>query len=594
MSRLRIVVLGTLWASAAWAAPFTYQPAGTLTPGSGKGLVTSKVYAPGIRYPIEKSPSYPNSQVWGVGGMNGPKGSACDLKNYSYPWWDNYCETRSWSMPLCPAGKGHQGQDIRAATCDNKKWWSVATEDGTITSIGSYSVYLKGKSGTTFRYLHMDPASVKVKVGQKVSKGQQLGLVSNAMGGTPTTVHLHFDVEQYVSGVGTVFVSPYNSLVESYQNLIEPNDPCATANCDDGNPCTQDSCAKGNCSHAPTSGGCDDGDACTAGDTCVGGACKGGAAKTCDDGKPCTADSCSKGTCKHTSLSGPCSDGDACTSGEQCSDGVCGGGLAKNCNDGQACTTDSCVGGVCQHTSTPGACGTGPCTSATTCDDNNGCTVDTCESGQCAHVAKTGACDDGDPCTEADTCQSGACAGKPNTCDDDNPCTVDACAAGQCGHLPGGGPCDDGDGCTVGDACALGNCMSGAPNPCDDGLDCTLDSCASGSCQHSGATQPEQRTCVDASTVSVFDACGAGPKLEECPADQPCLAGVCGGPASGADGGGLDAGDAAAGGAVTLGAPVSPSSGCGTTTRPGSSAGVLCLLAILAHALRTRRRPERP
>jgi hypothetical protein len=46
-------------------------------------------------------------------------------------------------------------------------------------------------------------------------------------------------------------------------------------------------------------------------------------------------------------------------------------------------------------------------------------------------------CDDGNPCTENDVCQSGACAGAPagdgTSCDDGNPCTrPDTCQSGVC------------------------------------------------------------------------------------------------------------------------------------------------------------------
>lgn len=222
-----LLIIGTLLLPAV-SLGFEYKPPGQLTGGSGTGRVDNTVYAPGMRYPIEVAPSYPNSQVWGVGGSQGPAGGQCDARNYSYPWWDNYCESRSWDMPLCPSGKGHQGQDIRPSTCENKKHWAVAAEAGTITSIGTYSVYLTTDAGTLHRYLHMDPASVTVSTNQKVTRGQRLGLVSNAFGGTPTTIHLHYDIMLNVSGVGRVYVPPYMSLVRSYEELIgQPAVPCA-------------------------------------------------------------------------------------------------------------------------------------------------------------------------------------------------------------------------------------------------------------------------------------------------------------------------------------------------------------------------------
>ena len=200
------------------AAQWSYRPAGELVSGSGTGRVDDEVYAPGIRFPIEAAPAYANSQVWGRGGSNGGGGSQCDAVNFSYPWHDNYCETRSWDMPLCPSGMGHQGQDIRAATCQNATHWAVAADDGTITSIGSYSVYLTAPDGTRYDYLHM--SDVQVAVGDEVVRGERLGKVSNQFGGSSTTVHLHFNVRKNVDGVGMVFVPPYMSLVRAYEALI--------------------------------------------------------------------------------------------------------------------------------------------------------------------------------------------------------------------------------------------------------------------------------------------------------------------------------------------------------------------------------------
>jgi murein DD-endopeptidase MepM/ murein hydrolase activator NlpD len=219
---VRLLSFATVWlvVSSASAQDFTYEPAGALVPGSGMGRADDNVYVPDMRFPIEEAPAYPNSQVWGVGGSQGPSGSQCDERNFSYPWHDNFCESRDWDMPLCPAGTGHQGQDIRASTCDPDLHWAVAAEDGVITSIGSYSVYLMTDSGTLHRYLHMARSSLAVREGQRVSRGDHMGRVANEFGGTPTTVHLHYDINQNVAGVGAVFVPPYMSLVRSYEELL--------------------------------------------------------------------------------------------------------------------------------------------------------------------------------------------------------------------------------------------------------------------------------------------------------------------------------------------------------------------------------------
>ena len=213
--------------AAAAADPFTYAPSGQLVSGSGKGRVDAKVYAPGMRFPIESGPAYANSQVWGKGGNSGGGGTQCDKANFSYPWHDNYCESRSWDMPLCPSGNGHQGQDIRGASCVKGAHATVAAVDGTITSIGSYSVYLTAADGTRFDYLHMQ--DVAVKEGQKVKRGDRLGKVSNMFGGEATTVHLHFNIRQNVAGIGSVYVPTYLSLVKSYETLLGVNQPDAGA-----------------------------------------------------------------------------------------------------------------------------------------------------------------------------------------------------------------------------------------------------------------------------------------------------------------------------------------------------------------------------
>ena len=205
---------------------FKYTPAGKLTPSnSGKGrLGDNYIYAPNIRFPIEQAPAYVNSQVYGVGGMNGARGSLCSKKNYQYPWHDNYCEKRGWSMPLCPAGKGHQGVDIRTATCEKRKYYAVAVERGLITYIGKYSVSLRGESGRTYRYLHLDSRTLQVRIGQKIKRGQRIGLVSDNMGSTKTSIHLHFDVKQTIAVDGyskRVFVPIYSSLVEAYKRLLK-------------------------------------------------------------------------------------------------------------------------------------------------------------------------------------------------------------------------------------------------------------------------------------------------------------------------------------------------------------------------------------
>lgn len=204
-------------------AQFSYRPVGELVSGSGTGRADDLIYAPDILFPIRDAPAYANSQVWGVGGSSGPSGSQCDTRNYAYPWHDNYCETRTWSMPLCPSGTGHQGQDVRGPTCMAGVNPVLAVVDGTITNVGSYSVYLTAADGTRYDYLHMFP--VPVAVGDVMSRGDIVGYVNNHFGTSTTTIHMHFNIRQDVAGVGSVYVPPYTSLIHAYETLIGASVP---------------------------------------------------------------------------------------------------------------------------------------------------------------------------------------------------------------------------------------------------------------------------------------------------------------------------------------------------------------------------------
>jgi MYXO-CTERM domain-containing protein len=221
------------FASTAFADDFAYNPPGKLEQKEvygfyGNGYVGTKVFAPGIRFPIETGPAYANSQIYGIGGNgwdgNKPKQSATgwkDKANYAYPWWDNYCEIRSWDMPMCPSGMGHQGQDIRPSDSANDTHWVVAVVDGTITNAyeaaTDYLVELTGADGTAYQYLHMN--SVQVKDGQKVKKGDRIGKVSNKFysGGqsVPTSTHLHWQMQR-----NGVYIPVYTTLIQAYGTLM--------------------------------------------------------------------------------------------------------------------------------------------------------------------------------------------------------------------------------------------------------------------------------------------------------------------------------------------------------------------------------------
>ncbi|HEV7877074.1 M23 family metallopeptidase [Bradyrhizobium sp.] len=201
------------------------SPPGDLETGSGNGRADATIYFPQMRFPLETGPAFANSQVYRAGGMHGPAGDQCASANYSYPWRDVYCEKRSWTMALCPAGKGHQGQDIRPATCKKDTHWAVAADDGVIANIGTYSVTLQTANGVLYRYLHLNIGDLAVDELDHVKKGARIGKVSNWFGDTSTTIHLHFDIKGTVQVNGksvVTYLPPYTSLVASYKTLMSP------------------------------------------------------------------------------------------------------------------------------------------------------------------------------------------------------------------------------------------------------------------------------------------------------------------------------------------------------------------------------------
>ena len=205
--------------------------------------------------------------------------------------------------------------------------------------------------------------------------------------------------------------------------------------CDDGNPCTQDTCAaQGGCVHTDAAGACSDGDACTFGDTCQGGVCAAGPVLSCDDGNPCSDESCEPGIgCVFSSNAAACDDGNACTSGDGCTNGVCVGLLSETCDDGNPCTADTCAPDV-----------------------------------GCVQTPTAAPCTDDDACTVTDSCEDGVCVGSgAPSCDDGNDCTADSCAPETgCVFVPKEGPCDDGDVCSASDTCQGGACVAGPPLDC--------------------------------------------------------------------------------------------------------------------------------
>jgi hypothetical protein len=131
----------------------------------------------------------------------------------------------------------------------------------------------------------------------------------------------------------------------------------------------------------------------------------------CDDGNPCTADSCDAAGCVNAPLDGAaCDDGYEDTVNDQCVQGTCEGELLAcvddfDCDDGDVCNgLETCEGGTGCLAGFPLDCGEATACSVPLCDPSSGCFTEFQPDGT--------PCDDGLAETQGDVCWSGVCQGE--------------------------------------------------------------------------------------------------------------------------------------------------------------------------------------
>lgn len=234
------------------SSEFTYRPSGDILASSGSrkqsGHVDWSAYSQ-IRFPVEKTPAF-------VGSQSFARRAKSEQPTSGYLWRDNFCEARSFNVGQCASGFGHQGEDIRPGscptptdgapqTCDPKQQGVVAVRDGVlIRSLKQQAATLQvntAKEHIRFRYMHMNPSAMDadgVLSGRQVAEGERIGVVSNYLDRpNGTSLHLHFDVQVFTRD-GWIWVSPYTTLISSYERLIgargreigiEPQAPAAVA-----------------------------------------------------------------------------------------------------------------------------------------------------------------------------------------------------------------------------------------------------------------------------------------------------------------------------------------------------------------------------
>jgi hypothetical protein len=239
----------------------------------------------------------------------------------------------------------------------------------------------------------------------------------------------------------------------------------------------------------------------------------------CNDGLPCTVDTCdlANGSCQNL----PAADDSACDLGGF--PGVCLSGACiavcntVSCEDLNECTSETCdpndglchrnllEGSSCDFAGLAGACASGVCQSACEvvgCDDANDCTTDICDpvTAACVNpiVVDGSACDFGGfpgVCLSGECEDAMLCDGV--NCDDGNICTDDSCDPmdGLCDHLPQPSSVS----CNfegLAGACVAGDCVSACEVvDCDDGVECTDNACDPVDASCSNDISPDNAHC---------------------------------------------------------------------------------------------------
>lgn len=150
-----------------------------------------------------------------------------------------------------PPKKNHKGVDlIPASTSETPN--VIAFADGTVIQTQNVSgtnentgnpgmgtsVGIKHADGKVTRYQHLKAGSLKVKKGDKVKKGQVLGVYGRPTTGNSTGPHLHFDISlpskpscDYVQGgfcgETRYYVDPVPYLTKPVSNSAAPKEPAA-------------------------------------------------------------------------------------------------------------------------------------------------------------------------------------------------------------------------------------------------------------------------------------------------------------------------------------------------------------------------------
>ena len=219
---------------------FGYYAPGQIQSGSGfrgqSGRRDYTVYSQ-IRFPLAEAPAFAGTELFRRSSptrISDPSETPAPDAAKT-PWRDNFCERRGFPVSQCPAGIGHQGQDVRPLICHPAPNSDRCDPPGDVVAVrggvilrsprqeAAYLFVNAANEHIRFRYLHMNPRKMdadNLLSGRHVTEGEVIGEVGNfSMKEAGTSYHLHFDI-QVPTRDGWVYVNPYATLVAAYERLI--------------------------------------------------------------------------------------------------------------------------------------------------------------------------------------------------------------------------------------------------------------------------------------------------------------------------------------------------------------------------------------